>query len=288
MRRAATGGGSFRWRAIEVLAAVLVLYALIVVLLESPLLSTTPVGADGEIGGGGAGRKLHLSDCSGARAAPARPDNEPRPAPVSGPSAARGRNRLSRFVSGLDLRLLESPSSGALRRPVSDAVAAGSRAFSELEDLDPAAALSGPSDHEVSRPATKCPQSMALKSAEFRQRGGVVELPCGLALGSHVTVAATPRPPHAERDPKIAALRPGDRPIMVSQFVLELQGLRTVDGEDPPRILHFNPRLSGDWSGRPVIEQNTCYRMQWGTAQRCEGWRSRYHEETGWGPLSVH
>jgi hydroxyproline O-galactosyltransferase 2/3/4/5/6 len=281
------GGGSFRWRAIEVLAAVLVLYALLVVLLESPLLSTTSVDAGGEIGDGGAARKLHLSYGAGGRAAPARPDKEPRPASVSGPSAARGRNRLSRFASGLDLRLLESPSSGALRRPVSDAVEAGSRAFSELEDLDPAA-LARPSGHEVSRPATKCPQSIALKSAEFRQRGGVVELPCGLALGSHVTVAATPRPPHSERDPKIAALRPGDRPIMVSQFVLELQGLKTVDGEDPPRILHFNPRLSGDWSGRPVIEQNTCYRMQWGTAQRCEGWRSRYHEETGWGPLSVH
>ncbi|PHU25835.1 putative beta-1,3-galactosyltransferase 17 [Capsicum chinense] len=28
-------------------------------------------------------------------------------------------------------------------------------------------------------------------------------------------------------------------------------GLNTVDGEDPPRILHFNPRLKGDWSGKP-------------------------------------
>ncbi|GJN09968.1 hypothetical protein PR202_ga28025 [Eleusine coracana subsp. coracana] len=76
------------------------------------------------------------------------------------------------------------------------------------------------------------------------------------------------------------ALRDGDRPIMVSQFMMELQGLKTVEGEDPPRILHFNPRLRGDWSGQPVIEQNTCYRMQWGTAQRCEGWMSRADEET--------
>jgi hydroxyproline O-galactosyltransferase 2/3/4/5/6 len=67
------------------------------------------------------------------------------------------------------------------------------------------------------------------------------------------------------------ALRAEDRPIMVSQFVLELQGLKTVDGDDPPRILHFNPLLRGDWSGRPVIEQNTYYWMQWGTAQHCEG-----------------
>ncbi|PUZ57900.1 hypothetical protein GQ55_5G466400 [Panicum hallii var. hallii] len=66
---------------------------------------------------------------------------------------------------------------------------------------------------------------------------------------------------------------------MVSQFMMELQGLKTVDSEDPPRILHFNPRLRGDWSGKPVIEQNTCYCMQWGTPLRCEGWRSRADEE---------
>ncbi|MBA0630810.1 hypothetical protein Godav_002871 [Gossypium davidsonii] len=58
--------------------------------------------------------------------------------------------------------------------------------------------------------------------------------------------------------------------------------MKTVDGEDPPRILHFNPRLKGDWSGKPVIEQNTCYRMQWGSALRCEGWKSRADEETGY------
>ncbi|EEE62846.1 hypothetical protein OsJ_17649 [Oryza sativa Japonica Group] len=72
---------------------------------------------------------------------------------------------------------------------------------------------------------------------------------------------------------------------MVSQFMMELRGLKTVDGEDPPHILHFNPRLRGDWSSRPVIEQNTCYRMQWGAPLRCEGWKSHSDEETGWGPL---
>lgn len=68
---------------------------------------------------------------------------------------------------------------------------------------------------------------------------------------------------------------------MVSQFMMELLGLKTVDGEEPPRILHFNPRLKGDWSGKPVIEQNTCYRMHWGTPLRCEGWSSQTDEETG-------
>jgi hypothetical protein len=117
-----------------------------------------------------------------------------------------------------------------------------------------------------------------LSGDEFR---GAVELPCGLTLGSYITVAATPRAAHPERDPKIILLREGDEPIMVSQFMMELQGLKSVDGEDPPRILHFNPRLRGDWSGKPAIEQNTCYRMQWGTPIRCEGWMSRADEETG-------
>ncbi|PON67454.1 Glycosyl transferase [Parasponia andersonii] len=126
----------------------------------------------------------------------------------------------------------------------------------------------------------QCPHSITLLGSDFRARNRVLELPCGLTLWSHITVVGTPRWAHPEYDPKIAVLKEGDESVMVSQFMMELQGLKTVDGEDPPRILHFNPRLKGDWSGKPVIEQNTCYRMQWGTALRCEGWKSRADEET--------
>ncbi|KAK7407319.1 hypothetical protein VNO78_09135 [Psophocarpus tetragonolobus] len=124
-----------------------------------------------------------------------------------------------------------------------------------------------------------CPNSVTVSGAEFRGKG-VMVLPCGLTLWSHVTVVGTPRWAHAERSPKIAVVRDGDKAVMVSQFMMELQGLKAVDNEEPPRILHFNPRLRGDWSGRPVIEQNTCYRMQWGSALRCEGWKSRADKET--------
>lgn len=48
---------------------------------------------------------------------------------------------------------------------------------------------------------------------------------------------------------------------------------------DPPKILHLNPRIKGDWSHRPVIEHNTCYRMQWGTAQRCDGLSSKKDDD---------
>lgn len=95
-------------------------------------------------------------------------------------------------------------------------------------------------------------------------------IPCGLTLGSHITVVGKPL-----RKKKVSK---------VFQFVMELQGLKTVeDGEEPPRILHFNPRLKGDWNwnGKPVIELNTCYRMQWGVALRCDGWKTRADEDTG-------
>jgi hypothetical protein len=299
----AGAGASFRRRAMEGLAAVLLLYALLVFALESPFVSTSLSGG-GAGAGAGAARKLHLSfggAGAGERGAPARPAKEPRPAAggasvsvsVSAPGADGQDRRLSRFATGLDVRLLDTPRSGVLRRSVADAVAAGARAFADLEGLDPNA-VAAPSSGELegggAAATARCPHSIALTAEELGAQGGrgVVELPCGLALGSHVTVAATPRGPHEERNPAIVVLRDGERPAMVSQFMVELQGLRAVEGEDPPRVLHFNPRLRGDWSGRPVIEQNTCYRMNWGAAQRCDGWRSRPDEETGWGPLSVH
>ena len=99
-----------------------------------------------------------------------------------------------------------------------------------------------------------------------------MDLPCGMAVGSRLTVVARPR---------AAGARDGAAPLMVSQFMLELLGTKAVQGEEPPRILHFNPRIRGDFSGRPVIELNTCYRMQWAQPQRCEGWASRQDDDTG-------
>ncbi|XP_011042627.1 PREDICTED: probable beta-1,3-galactosyltransferase 19 [Populus euphratica] len=125
-----------------------------------------------------------------------------------------------------------------------------------------------------------CPISVTLSGSDFLKRGKLLELPCGLTLGSHITVVGKPRAAHAEKDPKIALVKEADDEVMVSQFIMELLGLKTVEAEDPPRILHFNPRLKGDWSLKPVIEQNTCYRMQWGTALRCEGRGSEADEET--------
>lgn len=125
-----------------------------------------------------------------------------------------------------------------------------------------------------------CPHSISLSGSELMKSGKIMLLPCGMRLGSSITLVGRPRHAHMENDPKISSLKEGDSSLLVSQFMIELQGLKAVDGEDPPRILHFNPRLKGDWSGKPAIEQNTCYRMQWGSAQRCEGSESSAEDET--------
>ncbi|CAI5983908.1 unnamed protein product [Closterium sp. NIES-65] len=84
-------------------------------------------------------------------------------------------------------------------------------------------------------------------------------------------------------------------------------GLVVVKGEEATRIYHLHAHLTGDSRGSSgissvvagsggsssssssvggsagvrVIEQNTCYRGQWGESVRCEGFASTYHEERG-------
>lgn len=125
-----------------------------------------------------------------------------------------------------------------------------------------------------------CKHSISLSGSELKDQQGIMVLPCGLTLWSHVTVVGTPRWAHWEHDPKIAIVKGEEEKVLVSQFMMELQGLKIVDNEEPPKILHFNPRLKGDFSWKPVIEQNTCYRMQWGSSLRCEGWKSNADQDT--------
>ncbi|KAK4437128.1 Hydroxyproline O-galactosyltransferase GALT6 [Sesamum alatum] len=184
------------------------------------------------------------------------------------------------FTAGIVNLSLES----GILKAAKDALELGGRVLRELELIgknssDRGFNGVGSVNGSSSSNSELCPHSISVTGDEFSKKGRVMVLPCGLTLGSHITVVGIPRPAHAETDPKISLLKEGQY-VMVSQFMMELQGLKTVEGEDPPRILHFNPRLKGDWSGKPVIEQNTCYRMQWGTSQRCEGWKSRADEET--------
>ncbi|KAK9116954.1 hypothetical protein Sjap_015901 [Stephania japonica] len=163
-----------------------------------------------------------------------------------------------------------------LQKTAIDAWRVGGKYWAELE-LGKFDVLSEAKAKKAKNGSQSCPSSISISETEFRVLGRVMEVPCGLTLGSHITLVGKPKRAHLEYEPTISIARDG---VLVSQFMIELQGLKFVEGEDPPKILHFNPRLRGDWSGKPVIEQNTCYRMQWGSAHRCEGWKSRAEEET--------
>lgn len=229
------------------------------------------------------------------KAAPIRPFKPPlRAAPSSQPSVVIrervGHGDVSRVskrmirengrLSGLsfDWRVLNSSAIdgfSGLHRAAIVAFQDGERLWEDLRSGKIESELEKRSENRTE----SCPNAVSYTGGQEKGRV-VVVLPCGLTLGSHVTVVGKPRVAHEEKDPKIALLKEGDQGVLVSQFMMELIGLKTVDGEEPPRVLHFNPRLKGDWSGKPVIEQNTCYRQQWGTGLRCEGWKSRDDEET--------
>lgn len=120
-----------------------------------------------------------------------------------------------------------------------------------------------------------CPSGVSVTGTEIGT-DRMVFLSCGLSAGSAITLVGTPRVAHEE-----FVHGTGTDTVMVSQFAVELQGLRAVDGEDAPKILHLNPRVRGDWNKRPVIEHNTCYRMQWGDALRCDGSPSQDEDDRG-------
>ncbi|XP_052162853.1 hydroxyproline O-galactosyltransferase GALT6-like [Oryza glaberrima] len=226
-------------------------------------------------------RELEASSSSSAFASPVlrRPATAVSPAPASAAAAAAG--ALPIFSS-----LLLLPRPNATATPFDGTAAeAFAAARPHLDHLRTAAAAAA-EEASSSSTAPTCPTSISVHADGLPGDGvRTVELPCGLAVGSHVTVVARPRAARPEYDPKIAERKSGQEPLMVSQFMVELVGTKAVDGEAPPRILHFNPRIRGDYSGKPVIEMNSCYRMQWGQSQRCEGYASRPADETVDGQL---
>ncbi|PKI32491.1 hypothetical protein CRG98_047115 [Punica granatum] len=184
--------------------------------------------------------------------------------------------RYGRIMEEMMRRRNRTVDQSVLQRMADEAWSLGQKAWEDAQKFD----LKEPAKSSIieGTPAS-CPSWVSLEGEELTRGERLMFLPCGLAAGSSITVVGTPRNAHQEYVPQLAKLRGGNAMVMVSQFMVELQGLKVVDGEEPPRILHLNPRLRGDWSHRPVIEHNTCYRMQWGTAQRCDGLRSKSNEE---------
>ncbi|XP_009760711.1 hydroxyproline O-galactosyltransferase GALT6 isoform X1 [Nicotiana tabacum] len=277
-----------RQRSVQVLIFIGLVYVLMVG-LEVPFVFKTGFSLVSKEGEGFANRHLNSKtfvleseEDEEEKKAPNRPLDVPLRVGISNQSNSRPERKirelhtlLSNLVfDGSSVNMNSTDGFSGILKSAKEAFEVGKKFWEELElhkqEVVPV---------EKSNKTEECPHSISISGSEFQEKGRILVLPCGLTLGSHITVVGKPRKAHSEHDPKISLLKNGQF-LMVSQFMMELQGLKTVDGEDPPRILHFNPRLRGDWSGKPVIEHNTCYRMQWGTAQRCDGWRSKDNEET--------
>ncbi|PON37076.1 Glycosyl transferase [Parasponia andersonii] len=206
-----------------------------------------------------------------------RPSKEPLEEGRNGSVPIRPlQHRYGRITGEILRRRNRTNDLSMLERMADEAWTLGLKAWEELDKLDGREAAE---TSVVEGKPESCPSWLSVSGEELASGDRLMFLPCGLAAGSSITVVGTPHYAHKEFVPQLAKLRHGDALVMVSQFMIELQGLKAVDGEDPPKILHLNPRLKGDWSQRPVLEHNTCYRMQWGTAQRCDGLASKGDED---------
>lgn len=209
--------------------------------------------------------------------APVRPSKEPLEEGRNGSSPLKPlQHRYGRITSEIMRRRNRTSDLSVLERMADEAWTLGLKAWEELDKLDGKATMES---SIVEGKPESCPSWLSISGEELTMGDKVMFLPCGLAAGSSITVVGTPHNAHQEFVPQLAKLRRGDALVMVTQFMIELQGLKAVDGEDPPKILHLNPRLKGDWSKRPVIEHNTCYRMQWGSGQRCDGLPSKSDDD---------
>ncbi|EFJ13191.1 beta-1,3-galactosyltransferase-like protein [Selaginella moellendorffii] len=157
-----------------------------------------------------------------------------------------------------------------LQRAANEALAAGSESWKNV------VAMSKNGSRKVAeRPRGKqeCPLERTMTRQELENAGMAMVLPCGLEMGSSVTVVGKP---HGGRMEYVKGRV--EKSVMVRQFVVELQALKPGRTEEPPRVLHLNPRLSGDWSDKPVIEINSCFHGKWGVSQRCHGLQSQEDE----------
>ncbi|KAL6009135.1 hypothetical protein ACLOJK_022362 [Asimina triloba] len=100
----------------------------------------------------------------------------------------------------------------------------------------------------------QCPYSLSKMNASELGDGSVyrLKIPCGLIQGSSITVIGTATG-------------------LLGNFRIDLTGEPLPGEPDPPIILHYNVRLSGDKiTEDPVIVQNTwTIAHDWGTEERC-------------------
>ncbi|CAI5469477.1 unnamed protein product [Closterium sp. Yama58-4] len=212
-----------------------------------------------------------------------------------------------------------------LEKSAEEALQAGQMALremnAELERLETLAREGKKDPRADGADAVKaCQRAIVLTEGDEELKSGDIKLPCGMRVGSAITVVGMV--PSAPADAGRGGAAPGQGGTGAGEvvaggrgtgnegsalsFMLEILGLVVVKGEEATRIYHLHAHLTGDSrsssstglssvvagsgvssgtggsassAGVRVIEQNTCYRGQWGESVRCEGFASTYHEE---------
>lgn len=219
-------------------------------------------------------RRLEDSRDQGA---PLRPNTEPKKEEERLPeSTMHIPPRYGRITGKIMQEFKRTNDLSVLEKMEEEAWILGLKAWQEVDKVDEKEAVKS---SVLDGKPESCPSWVSINGDELMKGDNLMFLPCGLAAGSSITVVGTPHYAHKEYVPQLSKKKKDGGLVSVSQFMVELQGLKSVDGEDPPKILHLNPRIRGDWSKRPVIEHNTCYRMHWGASQRCDGLPSGDEEE---------
>ncbi|MQM17425.1 hypothetical protein Taro_050397 [Colocasia esculenta] len=126
-----------------------------------------------------------------------------------------------------------SGNASELEKMVDEAWMLGARAWEEMESYE----ATGDGNQEatditIEAKPESCPTSLSTSQEEMAAATNNGEqlmfLPCGLAAGSSITVVGTPQAAHEEYVPQLVRLMCGNGRVLVSQFMVELQGLKAV------------------------------------------------------------
>ncbi|XP_052110153.1 hydroxyproline O-galactosyltransferase GALT2-like [Arachis duranensis] len=196
--------------------------------------------------------------------APLRPNKVSLKEEEDGESVERVHQKYGRIIGRIMRQMNRTNNLSVLERMTDKAWTLGLKAWEELDTADDVE--SGEKSIIEGKPES-CPSWISMTGDELQKRDGLMFLPCGLAASSSITMVGTPHFSHKEYVPKLRNLKKSDGLVTVSQFIVELQGLKLAEGEAPSIESSVKRRLEQMNS----IEHNTCYRMHWKTTQRCDG-----------------
>ncbi|CAI7879887.1 unnamed protein product, partial [Closterium sp. NIES-53] len=273
-------------------------------------------GVGGGVGGAGAGAQRAEEVKQPEEVSGERVESRQKPLPVNLPAVKKKKRRTGPFSrrSVLEKSSVEALEAGQM------ALREMSAEMERLETLE----REGKKDPRAEGAAAvkTCQRAIVLTEEDEELKSGDIKLPCGMRVGSAITVVGMvpSAPAEAGRGgaapghggTEVAAREAGAGEVAAGgrgtgsegsalSFMLEILGLVVVKGEEATRIYHLHAHLTGDSRGSSgissvvagsggsssvggsaavrVIEQNTCYRGQWGESVRCEGFASTYHEE---------